>query len=256
MNSTALRICIVFFLLLSAFGMAASAQTLALPPKSSPFGTSSKNTDKYFSFGLGYQYLFWGYDVTRTQLGGTRQVIDESSTYHGLSVDLKFAAFRPFGLFTTVNVYLPFYIAETLHFAKSTTGAGAQYISDGQYVIKNVAPNDALKAVGITTAAGFNYAIPTGNNTLVNVGVGVSWIVFVEDVVRKDRVTRTSSSLGFVFNTDFQINVSPVVGFLFGSRFAYYPIPLFSVNNVIGDFQIQTKSFVEFGANVGMVFNF
>lgn len=233
----------------------------AVIPKafSKPLDTTSLSTfsshSKYFSFGIGYQYFFWGYDLARRGQDGSLTVIHQASQYHGMNLNAKFTAFRPWGFLTSINIYFPFSITESVYFSQNKTNSKAQVIRNGTYLLKNISISDILKGIGVTSVIGVNYGFEN-KNQLGNIGIGLSWIVFSEDLYGHNKQNRTSSMLGFVLDGDYQFRFSDIFGVSIGTRFTYYPIALFSINNIIGDYSIKTTSMLEYSFSFAPVFSF
>ncbi len=223
-------------------------------------GFSSKSEDTsykkyFFSFGIGYQYFSWDYDLSHRDKSGALTVIHQGSQYHGMNLNAKFTAFRPWGFLTTINIYFPFSTTESVYFSQNKTHAKTRIIKDGIYLLKNIPPSNTLKGIGITTAAGVHYSFEKESHS-ANIGLGFSWVVFAEDLYEKDRQSRTASMFGFMLDSEYQFRFSKIAGISLGTKLAYYPIALFSINNIIGDYSIKSTSMLELSLTIAPVFYF
>ncbi len=242
-NAFSKYICIAIFL------------CVTLTPVAFSQASETKAYNKYFSFGFGYQYFLWNYDIVRRFRTGYLEVIHQASQYHGMVFNTKFRMLRPWGLLASVNIYFPFSIEESVYLTQSETDAKVQVIKNGVYLLKNIPTLDVLKGIGVTSVVAANYIFES-NAHLGNIGLGLSWVTFTEDLYGKDKQNRTSSMLGFMLDVDYQFSFSKLFGISFGTRLAYYPIALFSINNLVGAYSIRTTSMLEYFISFGPVFYF
>lgn len=240
--------------ILIAIGLVFLLETTAF--SQSIFIQKRQSKQNFFSFGIGYEYLFMKYDVKKRLGTGNLEVIKQASQFHGMVVNSKFIAFKPLGVLASIHFYFPFSIRESVYFPTiNPKDKQIKIVNNGTYMLKNTQPSDVLKGLGITSTLGINYAFKHDQNT-INLGGGLAWVVFSEDVYANKRASRTTSMLGLIVDADYQFTFTRTFGLTLGGKFAYYPLELFSVRNKVGDYAIKTTTMTEFSILASLAFFF